>query len=69
MLNHAHNLDCDVSDGSISHTGALNAIAREARAHGCLARVSRAGHVLVTSPEGATLATRSAVRLASWLGY
>lgn len=68
MLQHAHDLDSDASDGTITRTCALNAIAREARAHGNHARVVR-DHVLVVAPDGGTLATRSAVRLASWMGY
>lgn len=57
---------------------ALRAIAREARAHGMFARVvgrkissdtSVPCHVLVIAPNGEILVTRSAERLAKWLGY
>lgn len=68
MLDHAHDLDSDMSDGTIAPSRALKLIAREATNHGMHARIT-GGHVLVTSPEGATLATRSAVRLAAFLGY
>ena len=72
----AEDLDHDVETGRL-----LRTIARTAREHGCAARVVEAsgrslrapwgaeGHVLVTSADGGVLATRSARRLLTWLGY
>jgi hypothetical protein len=64
-------------DSMIERAHALRTIAREARKHGMCARVVGISqgrsmvpdHVLVTSPEGSVLVTRSATKLAQWLGY
>lgn len=69
MMESAENLDESRAMGDISHAAHCNALAREARRHGYRARVTRAGHVLAVSPCGAVIATRSAVRLATWMGY
>jgi hypothetical protein len=67
MYEAAEDLDMNPDDAT------LNRIAREARRHGCRARIvegaTGAPHVLVLGGGGETLATRSAVRLARWLGY
>ena len=70
MMDSALDLDESLSLGDISAIAHCNALVREARKHGFRARVTRAGHVLAMSPcDGAIIATRSAVRLASWMGY
>lgn len=77
-LDGAQDLDEDTAARYVDRSRTLATIARTARNHGMTARVvpqMRAGvptgdgHVLVTSPDGGILATRSVVRLLAWLGY
>jgi hypothetical protein len=68
LLDHAEDLDLCVSQGDVKLDRALRALVYFAQEHECNARIVR-DHVLVTSRDGGVLATRSAVRLASWLGY
>ena len=67
LTQNAENIDLEIYDR-------YRAIARFAKRHDCQARVvvskhSELVHVLVVSPSGETLATRSALRLVKWLGY
>jgi hypothetical protein len=68
MMEAAYELDEETVTARNAHArlSQLRKIAREAREHGCYARVLGT-HVLVTSGDGGVLATRSAVRLARWL--
>lgn len=58
----------DSADSDMSGSDRLRSIARFAKQHDCRARIVR-DHVLVIGSDGAALATRSAARLAAWLGY
>jgi hypothetical protein len=68
----------DDVDTLIERSHALRLIARMAREHGHIARVvgretapgvRTPDHVLVCSPDGEVLVTRTATRLVTWLGY
>ena len=69
MVDSAADLDSDRADGTISAMAHANALAREARRNGYTARVTKTGQVLAIACDGGIIATTSATRLATWMGY